>query len=80
MKYLLICLLFFGSCSYVEQEIRTDDHRNICPSGTCFVTYAWYKSEIARAWYDDINTVTDSLVQLRKRQADSLVKALKKMK
>ena len=78
---LLILSIFLNSCetferTYVEQEVD-NKCRGITDSGTALVTYVWYKGEIAKAWYDDIEDVNDSLILVRKDQADKLIKTLK---
>lgn len=85
MKKLLtsILLLFFLfgceslSNTKVEQEVRNDDSRVICPSGNCFCTYIWWDGEIVWDRVDDMNSLSDSLVLCRKIQANNVLKSLK---
>lgn len=79
---ILLALVLSGCASLfdgVEQEVR----KNCSPlveSGTALVTYVWHDTEIVKSWYDDIETITDSIVELRQRQGDSILATLKKMK
>lgn len=77
---IIFCMTCFVSCNeskgYVEQEVAEDRWRVLCPSGTCLVTYVWYNDDIVKSWHDDIDTVTDSLVYVRKLQAEQLLKSL----
>ncbi len=50
--------------------------RGLVKSGTALATYVWYDGEIAKSWYDDINTINDSLICVRKKQAAELLDAL----
>ena len=78
-KYILILSVFAISCKYIglhtEQEVR---------DGFCgnrqLVTYVWKDNEIIRSWYDPIESMTPELIQLRQRQADSVVAMLKTLK
>lgn len=90
MKYIFILLImvlitFVGidlyySRGYVEQEIRNDDSRIICKSGECLATFVWYDSRIVADWWDDIATVTDSIIKLRQENGERLIKRLDLMK
>lgn len=83
-KLTLAALIFFSSClqktkDYMAPEVEQKIVKSqiLCASGTCLGTYAWYKNEIAASWYDDVKTLTDSVVMLRQRQADSVISTLK---
>jgi len=89
MKKLLLILLIplFMSCdnkydrvdSYINQKVKGNCW-DLCNGGCdeCFQTTVWYKGDIYKVWYDDLNTITDSIVCLRKKEAnDYLLKLIK---
>ena len=80
MKRLLILLLIFlTGClrTKVEQEHMRDPI--LCEeSGHCYVTYVWFRGEIIASWYDDIQTITDSIVLLRRKQGEKILNSLSK--
>lgn len=77
---LLLAAVFVGCEPGVDKDgvsQELDKHcEGLTQSGTALVTYVWYDGEIAKAWYDDINTVNDSLVAVRKKEGGELLHAL----
>jgi len=43
----------------------------------CYATYAWVDGKISETWYDNPLTLTDSLKQARKQQAQRLIDLVK---
>ena len=66
--------LFYNMLNGVKQEAASV---GLCPSEICVKTSVWYDGEILKTWYDDIDVATDSLIDLRKRQGDSLLTKVK---
>lgn len=66
----------FSPFGYVEQKIMDDWSRILCKSGTCYATYVWRSGSIIKSDYDDINTLTDSLILERKNAGERLLKML----
>lgn len=63
-----------------KSEIRQyydSDLRLITKSGEGLCTYAWDNGGIVWSSYDDISTITDSLIKVRKEQAESVIKAIR---
>jgi len=79
----LIIVLFIGFISCNNKEVRIQQEisetKYLTPSGVSLCTYVWYKDEIIQSYYDDISIVTDSLVCVRKHQADSMVNRISKV-
>lgn len=73
---LWFCLWYFNTW---HQEVDSDC-RGLTESGTALVTSVWYRGEIIESWYDDIETITDSIVLKRQAQSEKLYKTLKKTK
>lgn len=63
----------------VEQKIN-NDCRGITNEFDCIVTYVWFDGEIAESWYDAMSTVNDSLMDIRVKEAEQLLKTLKGLK
>lgn len=77
----ILCMFCFIGCSrlggtYVEQEVRNDCGA-VCKSGHCFVTYVWYKMKIVKSWYDDVDSLSDSLINERKLRGEAIIDMLK---
>lgn len=78
--------IFIAVCSYtVWLASRTyfgkvDQDVSVFLDGDVVRTHVWYKKEIVMGWYDPIETITDSIINLRQRQGDSLLQTLKKMR
>lgn len=49
---------------------------NLTKSGTGMVTYVWHDGDIIKSWYDDMADITDSLIDVRKKQGKSYLKAI----
>lgn len=83
-KYLvLIILSLLISCKRYtfEQDTIDDESRTLCPSGSCVVTYLWDNGKftsdepfIIEVWYDDSQTITDSIVKVRIENCERLIK------
>ena len=80
MKLLTISIvIIFGlcGCEYVgfdvEQEIRTNNYTYKKE----FTTWVWRDNKLVYSWTDPVENMTDSLIKLRQRQADSLIAKVK---
>lgn len=63
----------------IEQKVKNlPCCQTLAPSGSALVTFVWHDGEIIKAWYDDIETITDSTKIVRRRQAQMLINNLKK--
>lgn len=76
MKYLLIILLFLASCrgKVIEQYIIKHDYKFYV------ITKLSNNSKVVATWCDQIGGELDSVLLMRKYQADSLFQTLKKSK
>jgi len=62
----------------VEQELRNDvgvlcNNDNYC----CYVTTVWKDNNIIKSWYDNPNTITDSIKNTRIKEGLRLLKNTK---
>lgn len=86
LKVLSVVIISFSALLYaldvhkvvfggVNQNIQSSP---ICDYGDCLVTYAWKSGHIVFSKYDDTQTLTDSIVLLRQKQARQVLDALSK--
>ena len=77
---LLIATLF--SCenplwsNTVEQKYDGHCSMILTKSGRAIVTLVWYNGEIVESWYDDMDIVTDSLINDRRIKGENTLKML----
>lgn len=65
----------------VEQEVIHDTPLCVlCGSMRCVATFVWYDDAIIAAWYDNVYTLTDSIVKQRYRQGQEILNSLKNVK
>ncbi len=91
MKYLLLLsfILFIYGCRESDHKnIRTEVTQNVGRRASYLVqdyddyylyTYAWYKGVLVGSWDDPAGNLTDELMSLRRRQADSLIQKFKRL-
>lgn len=71
---ILMYNIYFGN---VEQIFREKDGEMCNSNNGCYTTYVWYKGNIVNVKWDNPNTITDSLKELRRKQGEDFLKKIK---
>ena len=82
MKKLLtiaaLLIILTGCGNRIEQYVAEDSSKIICKDRYCLVTAVWYDGEIVHSVWDAVSTITDSIKDKRKTDAELILKTLKK--
>lgn len=53
--------------------------KSICGSPHCVGTYIWFEGNIVYSRYDNLETITDSILLVRRKEAQRILDAINKM-
>lgn len=53
--------------------------KSICGSPYCVGTYIWFQGNIVYSRYDNLETITDSILLVRRKEAQKILDAINKM-
>lgn len=84
LTLIALSAIVFSSCenpyTRVEQIPSSITYDNgICGGRHCIGTYIFYKGNIVYAKYDNLETVTDSMLLVRRKEAQRILDAINKM-
>lgn len=61
----------------IPSSIRSES--SICGSPHCVGTYIWFQGNIVYSRYDNLETITDSILLVRRKEAQRILDAINKM-
>lgn len=61
----------------IPSSIQFD--KSICGGKYCVGTYIWFKGNIIYSRYDNLETITDSILLVRRKEAQRILDAINKM-